>query len=133
MLALIIVLDQFTRSIYRGTAEAFSQDLKAGGISMQLQKHADYSKFTNSEKQFALMPCMHAEDVEMATACLNGFKAINGAVQFAQDHLDILVKFGRYPHRNEILGRTSTKEEEDWVKWNNETKKYGFAVMTKKA
>jgi uncharacterized protein (DUF924 family) len=133
MLALIIVLDQFTRCIYRGTAAAFSQDLKAGGISMQLQKHADFNAFTISEKRFALMPCMHAEDVEMATACLNGFKEINSGVQFAQDHLDILTKFGRYPHRNEILDRKSTKEEDEWVKWNNETKKYGFAIMTKKA
>ena len=134
MLALIIVFDQFTRCVYRGTAKAFAQDEKAGHISMHLQKHADFSSFTNSEKMFALMPCMHAESIAMATACLNGFKAMGGdyMIKFAQDHLDILTKFKRYPHRNEILGRKSTKEEEDWLEENNRTKRYGFAIMSKK-
>ena len=131
ILALIIVLDQFSRVIYRGKKEAFAYDMQAGKLSMELQKHPDFKNFAKQEKVFSYMPCMHAEDVEMCRTCVKGFTELNTAVKFAQDHLDIVEKFGRYPHRNEVLERTSTKEEEEWVKWNNETKTYPFAIIKK--
>lgn len=136
MLALIIVLDQFSRVIYRGKKESFAFDMQASRISMELQQLDEFKNdFAKSEKVFTYMPCMHAEDLEMVTRCLEGFTAMGGEymIKFAQDHYDIIAKFGRYPHRNEILERASTKEEEEWVKWNNETKRYGFAIIKKAA
>ena len=132
LLALIIVLDQFSRSIYRGKKEAFATDLKAAHISVQLQEHSDFSEFSKHEKIFALMPCMHAEDVELVGRCLEGFKLMETSVQFAQDHYDIVKEFGRYPHRNEILERESTEAEKAWIQMNNETQKYKFAIIAKK-
>jgi uncharacterized protein (DUF924 family) len=132
MLALIIVLDQFSRVMYRGKKESFAYDMQAGRISMELQERDEFKNdFAKNEKTFAYMPCMHAEDLEMVARCLQGFKELGHTVAFAQDHYDIIAKFGRYPHRNEILERESTKEEEEWVKWNNETKRYGFAIIKK--
>ena len=131
-MALIIVLDQFSRVIYRGQKEAFATDLKAAKLSIQLQDRPEYKDFSKDEKIFALMPCMHAEDLEMNRRCLEGFKQLNNNVQFAQDHYDIIEKFGRFPHRNEILERESTPEEAAWVKNNNETQRYKFAIITKK-
>lgn len=60
---------------------------------------------------------MHAEDLEMQRACLKGVAELkdNYIIKFAQDHFDIVEKFGRFPHRNEILERKSTEEEEEWI------------------
>jgi uncharacterized protein (DUF924 family) len=81
---------------------------------------------------FTYMPCMHAENEAMVRVCLRAFEELNLYDWIAQDHLDILLKFGRYPYRNEIVGRESTKEEEEWIEWNKKTKRYDFALIKKK-
>ena len=78
------------------------------------------------------MPCMHAEDVTLQAKCVAGFTKLNKLVECAKSHYDVVAKFGRFPHRNEILERESTEEEKAWIKWNNETKTYPWAIIAKK-
>ena len=106
--------------------------MKAAKLSAKLQDHPEYTDFSKDEKTFALMPCMHAEDLELQKRCVEGFTKLGFNIKFAQDHCDIVEQFGRFPHRNEILERTSTEEEKAWIKMNNETKKYPFAIIAKK-
>ena len=129
MLALIIVFDQFSRHIYRGKKEAFLNDSKALEISLKLQKLPEFIYFAKDEKFFTLMPCEHSEDLSTIKLALKGFEEAGFSTKDCQNHFDIIKQFGRYPHRNKILGRKSTKEEEDWINWNNKTKTYNFAII----
>jgi uncharacterized protein (DUF924 family) len=118
-LALIIVLDQFSRNIHRGSGESFVSDAKAQaltleGIALGLDKVLNLA-----ERQFFYMPLMHAEDIALQQQCVGQFEAlkqeVEGILGFATRHAAIIERFGRFPHRNKIVGRTSTAEEEAFV------------------
>jgi uncharacterized protein (DUF924 family) len=117
-LALIILLDQFTRNVFRDTPRAFAGDKRALALS-QLCCDKDY--LTNPDvqrRQFMLMPMMHSENLAVQDAALPLFKkyASGKDYEYAEKHRDIIARFGRFPHRNEILGRKSTNEELEFLK-----------------
>ena len=117
-LALIILLDQFTRNVFRDTPRAFAGDKRALALS-QLCCEKDY--LTNPDvqrRQFMLMPMMHSENLAVQDAALPLFKkyASGKDYEYAEKHRDIIVRFGRFPHRNVILGRKSTNEELEFLK-----------------
>ena len=116
-LALIVLLDQFSRNIYRGTAHAFATDALALGVA----QHAVASGFDPSmqpvERMFVYLPFEHAESLEeQAKACeltrpLVEYPETADAYRYAVLHHDIIARFGRFPHRNALLGRVGTPEE----------------------
>ena len=112
-LALIIVLDQFTRNIFRDTLCAFVGDNKALVLS---QKCCDKEYLKNPDiqrRKFMLMPMMHSEKITVQEAALPLFKKYTSEKDYgyAKKHHEIIARFGRFPHRNVILGRKSTKDE----------------------
>ncbi len=117
-LAEVIVLDQFSRNIYRGTPQAFSQD----GIALVLAQEAvaagALQQLNADQRSFLLMPYMHSESALIHQQAQTLFKAYASAnsYQFELKHKVIIDRFGRYPHRNSIVGRASTAEEIEFLK-----------------
>ena len=117
-LALIILLDQFTRNVFRDTPRAFVGDKRALALS-QLCCDKDY--LTNPDvhrRRFMLMPMMHSENLAVQDASLPLFKkyASGKDYEYAEKHRYFIARFGRFPHRNVILGRKSTNEELQFLK-----------------
>ena len=117
-LALILLLDQFTRNVFRDTPRAFAGDKRALVLS-QLCCDKDY--LTNPDihrRHFMLMPMMHSENLAVQDAALHLFKkyASEKDYEYAEKHREIIARFGRFPHRNVILGRKSTNEELEFLK-----------------
>jgi uncharacterized protein (DUF924 family) len=123
-LALILVLDQFSRSLYRDTPRAFAQDAKARSLTFEGLELGHYEALaTPWEKTFFLMPLGHSEELAhleeavrlaealAARASLQHRKALEHSASQARGHRDVIARFGRQPHRNVILGRESTPEE----------------------
>lgn len=112
-LAEIIVLDQFSRNLYRDNAKAFAQD----GMALVLAQEAVHSGadavLSAQERVFLYMPYMHSESLQIHTKAVELFTrlGIQGNLDFELKHKAIIERFGRYPHRNKILGRQSTPEE----------------------
>jgi len=116
-LALILLLDQFTRNIYRGTPRAFAGDKKALELSLKCNKN-DYMKNENLHIcHFMLLPMMHSEEISIQDSSLQLFKSLNDKkiYNYALRHRAIIKRFGRFPHRNSILGRKSTAEEIEFL------------------
>lgn len=112
-LAEIIVLDQFSRNMFRDTAKSFAQDSLALALSQQAIAEGADKELNAIERSFLYMPFMHSESLIIhQQACLL-YKAngIDSNYQFELKHLDIIKKFDRYPHRNAILKRESSAEE----------------------
>jgi uncharacterized protein (DUF924 family) len=112
-LAATIALDQFPRNMFRGTAEAFATDDQATDIVRKaLAKRLD-EKLSEAEKQFLYMPFMHSEILADQEHSVALFRAQDGGKneKYAVEHRDIVAKFGRFPHRNRVLGRESTPAE----------------------
>lgn len=122
-LALIILLDQFTRNLHRGTPRAYENDARALALAEAgLDRHDD-AELSFEEKMFLYMPLAHSEDVSrqerhvaLVVAAANAAppaldKAYAAATNHAKGYLDQIRRFGRFPHRNAILGRTCTQEE----------------------
>ncbi len=129
-LAFIILTDQFPRNIYRGLPESFSFDALALSVCKKgMDAGYDASLFPMG-RVFFHMPLMHSEDIEIQKISVKTFssladefknspevfKFLNGSADFARRHFNIIEKFGRYPHRNKILGRESTPEETEFLK-----------------
>ncbi|MFS1423332.1 DUF924 family protein [Shewanella sp. 10N.286.48.B5] len=112
-LAEIIILDQFSRNIYRDDARAFSADLMALALAQEAILQGLDQQLTAIERTFLYMPYMHSESLKVHQQGLALFKSngLESNYQFELKHLKIIERFGRYPHRNELLGRTSTIEE----------------------
>ena len=113
-LAEIIVLDQFSRNLMRGDARAFAQDPMALILSQEIIKHPEFRYLTPQEKAFALLPLEHSESAGIHERLAEPlFKAYTDDFTYGYElkHKVIIDRFGRYPHRNEILGRPSTIEE----------------------
>lgn len=117
-LALILVLDQFTRNVYRGTSKAFAGDDKALSISDLCRERGYIEHPHQGFRHFMLIPMMHSEDLQVQEASLPLFEkhTDDRVYQFAVRHRDIIARFGRYPHRNHDLGRASTDEELAFLK-----------------
>jgi uncharacterized protein (DUF924 family) len=128
-LALIILLDQFTRNIYRGSPEAFACDPKAAALSANGYDSNLFASFDAIDHMFASLPLCHSEDiqhqrravrnnVQCALHCKPEWKKfMRGGVDFARKHLDVIARFGRFPHRNAVLGRESSPEEKEYLEY----------------
>ncbi|NNP71507.1 hypothetical protein A7P53_03450 [Acinetobacter defluvii] len=120
-LAEIIVLDQFSRNIYRDQAAAFAQDAQALTLAQEAIRLGLDQDLTAEQRSFLYMPYMHSESKLIHEEALQLFKALGNPVNldFEQKHKVIIDRFGRYPHRNAILGRESTAEENEFLKQPN--------------
>jgi len=117
-LAQIVVLDQFTRNVFRDSARAFAGDAQALAAARALVASGSDRQLTGVQRQFVYLPFEHAEDIAMQREALRLFAqlerdepALAGLLTWAQRHHDIIERFGRFPHRNAALGRASTAEE----------------------
>lgn len=119
LLALVILLDQFTRNIHRGTGEAYASDAKAQQLTLRALERGDLAHLTLCERQFLLMPLMHAEDRALQRQSVALFEQLakdaQGPLDFARHHAEIIERFGRFPYRNQELGRETTDEERAWI------------------
>ena len=113
-LAEIIVLDQFSRNIYRDTPQAFAQDALALCLAQEAVSLAVDKNLAENEIPFLYMPYMHSESNVLHVEAEKLFKQ-TGNYDFELKHKVIIDRFGRYPHRNEILGRDSTEEEIEFL------------------
>jgi uncharacterized protein (DUF924 family) len=122
LLARIIVLDQFTRNARRGTPGAFEGDLLAlAGARTLVESGAD-RELLPVQRQFAYLPFEHAEDareqeraVELFTTLAREHEGFADALDYAHRHRGVIARFGRFPHRNPILGRASTLDEAEYL------------------
>ena len=132
-LALIVVLDQFSRHIYRGTARAFVQDARALAIaSAGIDRRLD-DQLAEIEKAFFYMPFQHAEDAalqrrsvslynDLVRASCPEFRPITEHnLKFALDHADIVGRYGRFPHRNKLVKRRPTEAEREYLESGGNT------------
>ena len=112
-LAEILVLDQFSRNVYRDTASAFAQDALALALAQELVASGQDCSLPTTQRVFAYMPYMHSESAVIHEQALTLFAqpGMENNLDFERRHKAIIDRFGRYPHRNAILGRTSTPEE----------------------
>ena len=112
-LAEIIVLDQFSRNLWRNDIKTYTQDKMAIALAQEAVNHPDYDKLSDDEKKFILLPFMHSESLELHDWADKYYKEIGdeNLIYFENLHREVLEKFGRYPYQNEDLGRESTDEE----------------------
>jgi uncharacterized protein (DUF924 family) len=112
-LALVIVLDQFSRNIHRGNPLMFAADAKALGIARRSIARGYHQAMPAGTARWLIMPFEHAEDLDAQWRGVGLFQAmgLNDMVPWAELHRDIIARFGRFPHRNSILGRRSTPAE----------------------
>ena len=118
-LALILVLDQFPRGMYRNTPKAFAGDTRGLSLSQRCLERGHVAGCADPAKRhFMLIPMMHSENLNVQNQALPLFKQYtsNHTYNFALKHQQIIKKFGRFPHRNKILGRLSTEEELSFLK-----------------
>lgn len=128
LLSLILLLDQFPRSLFRGTAQAFAYDEQALAVTLSGMQSAADGALDPVERIFLYMPLQHAESREVQDESVAAYRrllneaprelrsAFEGCLQFAQEHRAIIERFGRFPHRNKVLGRANTPEEETWLR-----------------
>lgn len=122
-LALVVVLDQFSRNMFRGTPAMFASDSQALEVARGSVDLGADRRLTFDERGFLYMPFMHAEDLEAQDRAVRLFTVLRdehegesreraaGSLDFAVRHRNIIRRFGRFPHRNALLGRASTPEE----------------------
>lgn len=131
-LGLIIVLDQFSRNVYRGKPEAFAQDAKALELARTAFDAGMYDDADAVDRLFASLPFSHAEDLEAQKRAVkisvqsfiaappHHRKFLVSATDFARKHIDVIARFGRFPHRNATLGRESTPDELEYLTYLKE-------------
>jgi uncharacterized protein (DUF924 family) len=121
-LALILVLDQFSRHIHRGSPEAYAADEKAQHLTCEGIELGMDKPLTFAERHFFYMPLMHAEDRTLQRLCVAQFTALKAEADellaYANSHAAIVEQFGRFPHRNAVLGRASNSEETAYLAVN---------------
>lgn len=132
-LAAIILLDQFSRNVYRGTAKAFSNDPKALAIAEGLVASDWWDELETIHKVFVLIPYEHSESLAVQNEGVRLMQVLSqhvpesqkakveGFLDYSIDHRDVIERFGRFPHRNALLGRKMTQKEEEYLA---ETGKY---------
>ena len=127
-LALIVVLDQFSRHVHRGSGSAFAQDPAAQRLATDGIERGLDRDLIPAARSFFYLPLEHAEDLALQRLSVESFRSLCGEVapawrkdyegflDYAQRHHDIVARFGRFPHRNAALGRQSTSEEIEFLK-----------------
>jgi uncharacterized protein (DUF924 family) len=127
-LSLIILLDQFPRHIYRGTPRAFAYDQDALALTLSGMQSAADGALNLIERLFFYMPLQHAESTEVQDESVSAYRRLvaespaemrstfEGSLQYAEEHRAVIRQFGRFPHRNGLLGRENTPEEEVYLK-----------------
>lgn len=112
-LALIIILDQFPLNMFRGKPLAYATEEQARNIARAAIDRGLDRDLSNEQNSFLYMPFMHSEDMADQALSIKLFEqsGLEGSIRFAQHHHDIVQRFGRFPHRNKILGRQSRGEE----------------------
>jgi uncharacterized protein (DUF924 family) len=117
-LALTILCDQFSRNIHRRTGRAFAGDAKARETARYALARGYPAAYGTDMRLFFFMPFQHSEDLGDQDFCCVLFASLGNADndKYANDHRDIVARYGRFPHRNEVLGRISTAEELDYLK-----------------
>lgn len=117
-LAVIILLDQFSRNMFRGSPKSFASDKKALKIAKDALAKGFDKSLNDQEKQFLYLPFMHSENMADQDQSVALYEKLGNAtaLDFAHQHRDIIAKFGRYPHRNAVLARASTAEELEFLK-----------------
>lgn len=114
----VILLDQFSRNIFRNSAKCFEADPLAVALAQIAVEQGDDESLTSEERMFLYMPFMHSESLLIHDDfAVPLFKSLGMEMTYDYEikHRNIIEKFGRYPHRNEILGRTSTAEEVEFL------------------
>jgi len=126
-LALVILLDQFTRNVFRGTGQAFAGDARAQQLVLQALAAGDDLKLPWAGRIFMYMPLMHAESLPLQDECVVRFtrlqadapdslkQRLQSNLDFAHQHRDIIARFGRFPYRNAALRRLDTPEEAEFL------------------
>ena len=127
-LALVIVLDQFSRNIHRGTGQMYAHDDRAVALVRDAIARDEHASLAFFEKLFLYMPLMHTESDDGQAHCVRLFEQLvedapsealraiaEPSLDYAIRHRDIVDRFGRFPHRNALLGRESTAEEEEFL------------------
>lgn len=127
-LALVIVLDQFPHHIHRDRPQAFATDPQSLALSLAALESGEDKKLAPIERVFLYLPLEHAESIEMQKQSVSLYEQLaheaaaderalfDNYLDYARKHLDVVARFGRFPHRNEILGRPSTPEEIEFLK-----------------
>ena len=126
--ALIVLLDQFPRNMFRGTPEAFASDAKALEIATIAVENRRDLEMPQAIRQLFYMPFMHAEDAASQEKCIELIRDRSGDstnLQHAEEHSQIIQQFGRFPHRNEVLGRENTEAEKAYLETSS-----GFGQKT---
>jgi uncharacterized protein (DUF924 family) len=115
LLAAIILIDQLSRNLHRGSAKAFAADPLALELALLGLDRGWDGAMTPDQRQFLLMPLMHSEDLRIQDRALVEFTRLGdaNALDFARQHHDQIARFGRFPGRNAALGRRTTPEEQD--------------------
>ncbi len=125
--AYVVLLDQFSRNMYRDTPEAFAQDERALAATLRGLERGFDARLSPVQRYFFYMPLMHAEDRAVQRRSVDTFEKLSretdtgfdamlrGATDYARRHRDIVERFGRFPHRNNLLERTTTGEEADFL------------------
>jgi uncharacterized protein (DUF924 family) len=121
-LALILLLDQFPRNMFRGQPEAFATDWEALSVAQHAVAKGYDCQFLPVQRWFIYLPFEHSENLEHQHQSVKLFQQLSDdpdsaqAIEHALRHQEIIERFGRFPHRNSILGRTSTSEEKEFLK-----------------
>lgn len=117
-LAEVIVLDQFSRNIYRGHPQAFAYDPLALCLAQEAIERGVSKSLDKDQQSFLYMPFMHSESISIHEAAVDLFRksGLESTLKFELKHKAIIDRYGRYPHRNAILGRESTREELEFLK-----------------
>ena len=116
-LALTIVLDQFPRNLFRGEAQAYSTDATAREVARRAVERGADARIDPCFREFLYLPFMHSEKITDQLHCVELFRNTANAenLDYAKQHADIIRRFGRFPHRNQVLGRTTIPEEQAFL------------------
>ncbi len=119
-LALIILLDQLPRNVFRGSAEAFASDAHAREIARRTVAAGFDTSLTPIERMFVWLPFEHSETIDDQNCSVRLFETLAGelgadTIGYAHRHRDVIQRFGRFPHRNAVLGRVNTPEESEYL------------------
>lgn len=115
-LALCIVLDQFPRNLFRGDPRTYAADEAARAVANRALKRGYDQDVPDELRGFFFLPFMHSEDLVDQERCVQLYREAQSAdLKYAEEHRDIVRRFGRFPHRNAILGRATTPEEQTYL------------------
>jgi uncharacterized protein (DUF924 family) len=116
-LALVIVLDQFPRNMFRGDVRTYATDTMACEVAGRAIERGADARIEPGLLEFLYMPFMHSEQLADQLRCVELFRKSGNTnnLKYAEDHADIVRRFGRFPHRNPVLGRATTAEEQAFL------------------